>query len=336
MNIARSVSDLIGDTSLLQVPTGDSNRPLFLKMEMENPSLSMKDRMALSMIVDAERNGRLKPGGVIIESSSGNTATALAMLAASRGYRFIAVVDGQISAEKEAALKAFGAQLHYVDGGSEDRAAPQRRRDFAAALTKEIPHSIYLNQADNAANPEGYRPLAREIASAITDVRCLIGAIGTGGSLCGTARALKESIPDVRVVAVEPKGSTIFEENGGRFFQTGTGRTLGTRMPCNIDKDVIDEHCTVTDREAFNAARFFAGRMGILLGGSAAGVAYKALERLHVQHGLPGATVALMPDSGEKYLATIFNDAWMEKHDLFDPAIAEKIQLLLKEHRSID
>lgn len=327
MEIAHSISDLIGATPVLHYPTQTPNAGLFLKLEPNNPSRSMKDRMAVNMINEAERRGQLQTGGTIIESSSGNTATALAMIAASRGYRFIAVVDNQISPEKVGMLKAFGAELVFVDGGSEERAAPQARRDMAEVLSKQIPNAFYANQANNPDNPAGYRPLAREIINSIRDIRYLIGAIGTGGSLCGTGHALREFGSSARIIAVEPKGSTIFSEVGSAFYQSGTGKTVGTRMPENIDEGIIDEHCTVTDREAFNAARFFARKMGILLGGSASGVVYKALERIHAGQHPDGPTVAIVPDGGEKYLHSIFSDDWMMRHGLLDTSVELRLNL---------
>lgn len=326
MKIARSVPDLIGETPIFRYPTKAPGTELTLKLEQNNPSHSMKDRMALSMVDEAERRGQLRPGGTIIESSSGNTATALAMIAASRGYRFIAVVDNQISPEKVGLLRAFGSELVFVEGGSEERAVPQARRDMAESLSRQIPGSFYANQANNPDNPAGYRTLAREIVDSIHHVRYLIGTLGTGGSLCGTGRALKELLPGVRVIAVEPKGSTIFTEEGSAFYQTGTGKTQGARMPENIDFDVIDDHCTVTDREAFNAARFFARRVGMLLGGSASGVVYKALERIQEHRHPEGATVAIVPDGGEKYLRSIFNDDWMTKHGLLDTSVELRLR----------
>ncbi|MFH0770773.1 MAG: cysteine synthase family protein [Candidatus Peregrinibacteria bacterium] len=327
MKVAHSVSDLIGETPVLRYPTKAPDAELFLKLEQNNPSHSMKDRMAVSMIDEAEKRGQLRPGGTIIESSSGNTATALAMIAAARGYRFIAVVDNQISPEKVGMLKAFGAELVFVEGGSEKRAAPQTRRDMAELLSKQIPDAFYANQAHNPNNPAGFRTLAREIADSVQNVRYLIGAIGTGGSLCGSGRVLKELKPDLRIIAVEPKGSTIFSEAGSAFYQTGTGKTPGTRTPQNIDYDVVDEHCAVTDREAFNAARFFARRMGMLLGGSASGVVYKALERIHAGQHPEGPTVAIIPDGGEKYLHSIFSDDWMTKHGLLDTSVGLRVRL---------
>lgn len=329
MLIAKSASELIGQTPFWECPTASPEAKLYFKLEKYNPSQSMKDRMALSMIEQAEEEGKLKPGGTIIESSSGNTASALAMLAASKGYQFIAVVDNQISEEKLGMLKAFGAQLVFVDGGQADVAAAQARREKARDLCMRIPNAFYANQADNPDNPEGYVTLAREIASVVQDIRTLVGSIGTGGSLCGTARSLKEVIPDLRVVAIEPKGSTIFSDIEGKFYQSGTGKTPGSVTPANINYSIIDEHYSVSDREAFNTARFFAKRMGILLGGSAGGVAYKSLELLNQREEQKGSTVAIMPDGGEKYLRSIFNDDWMTRTGLLDSSVAVILQQLM-------
>ncbi len=297
----------------------------------------MKDRTALNMIEQAEREGRLKPGGTIIESSSGNTGIGLAMIAASKGYKFVAVVDRHSSQEKIAVLRAYGAQLVFVDGGSEEQAAIQERRETAAELSRQICNSIYADQANNPRNPESYETLARELAEAIGEIRFLIGAVSTGGSLCGTSRALKQRYKDMRVIMVEPEGSTSYQKQGGPYLQSGTGMPPGTAIPKNYDYDLIDEHLYVSDKEAFNSARFFAKRFGILMGGSGGGVVLRALEK--IQGSGPddggGKAVAIVPDGGEKYVSTIFSNEWMTAKRLLDTSIEIRLKHLTNLHRSI-
>lgn len=322
----KDITEMIGDTPLLHLPTATPDCPLYLKMEKTNPGQSMKDRMALSMIMGAEKRGTLQPGGTIIESSSGNTAIGLAMIAASRGYKFIAVVDHHASQEKIAIIQAYGGIIVRVgEGHKADQVAVKEREETAARLASEIPNSIFLNQADNPDNPAGYSSLADEILEKLSSVRTLIGSIGTGGSLCGTSRALKQKRSDIKVVAVEPQGSVIFGGPDEPYFQSGTGNPGSVKIADNVDRGLIDKNCYASDREAFNTARFLARHFGILIGGSSGGVIYKALEFAHDRK-ISGPTVTLVADGGEKYISTIFNDEWMRSHDLLDESVETRLR----------
>jgi cystathionine beta-synthase len=327
MRKVNTITEIIGHTPMVEYPVSNPNWQLFLKLEKCNPGQSMKDRMALSMVEEAERSGALKPGGTIIESSSGNTGTGLAMIAASKGYRFIAVVDHHAAREKIDIMRAYGTEIVFVDGSHEpDRVAVGEREAMARRLSREIENSFFANQADNPANPIGYRPLAEEIVQQVSDIRVLIGAIGTGGSLCGTARALKTLKPDIKVLAVEPRGSTIFGGEGAPYYQSGTGNPPGADIPDNVDYSLIDAHYTVSDKEAFNTARFAARKLGILIGGSSGGVLYKALD--HIHHCTDSGTmVAIMADGGEKYISTIFNEEWMSQKRLLDASVEIRLRL---------
>ncbi|MFH1284105.1 MAG: cysteine synthase family protein [Candidatus Peregrinibacteria bacterium] len=321
---------MIGGTPLLELPVRNPNWQLYLKMEKTNPGQSMKDRMALSMINGAEQRGNLKPGGTIIESSSGNTAIGLAMIAAARGYRFIAVVDHHAAKEKINIIRAYGGEVVYVgEGHAPDKVAVKEREEMAARLASEIPNSFFPNQADNPDNPVGYGSLAQEIIEALVNVRILIGSIGTGGSLCGTARALKKNDSSIKVAAVEPKGSVIFGGPDGPYFQSGTGNPGSVEIAGNVDRSVIDENHWASDKEAFNTARFLAKSKGILVGGSAGGVVYKALELTHSREG-GGNMVALIPDGGERYISTLFNDDWMHTKQLLDISVETHLRILMK------
>ncbi len=327
--VFRDVSEMIGGTPLLKLPVRNSEAQLFLKMEKTNPGQSMKDRMALSMIEGAERDGRLKPGGTIVESSSGNTATGLALIAASRGYRFIAVVDHHAAREKIDIIRAYGGEIVQVgDDLPADRVAVYEREQTAERLAREIPNAIFLNQADNPDNPAGYAGLADELLQSLGEVHTLIGGIGTGGSLCGTARALKQRSPESHVVAVEPVGSVIFGGKDGPYLQSGTGNPGSVDIAGNVDRSLVDRSRLVSDPAAFNTARFLARRKGILVGGSGGGVIHEALEIAN-EEGQQGNVVAIVPDGGEKYISTIFNDEWMKRHDLFDPRVETRLQLLM-------
>jgi len=327
MRNVSSITEIIGHTPMVEYPVANPNWQLFLKLEKCNPGQSMKDRMALSMIEAAERDGRLQPGGTIIESSSGNTGTGLALIAASKGYKFIAVVDHHAAKEKIDIMRAYGAEIVFVDGDqAEDKVAVTARETMAARLSTEISNSFFANQADNPANPEGYTSLANEILSQVSEVRVLIGAVGTGGSLCGTARQIKQQKPDTEVIAVEPKGSILFGGPGGPYYQSGTDNPPEASIPKNLDYELIDGHFKVSDKEAFNTARFAAKNTGILVGGSAGGVLYKALEDIHGREG-SGKMVALMGDGGEKYISTVFNDEWMTHKRLLDASVDVRLRM---------
>lgn len=327
--ICSNVTEMIGDTPLLELPVRSPDWKLYLKMEKTNPGQSMKDRMALSMIERAEKRGDLRPGGTIIESSSGNTAIGLAIIAAARGYKFIAVVDYHAAKEKINIIRAYGGEVVYVgEGCAPDKVAVKEREEMAARLASEIPNSFFPNQADNPDNPIGYEPLASELIKTLGDVRMLVGSIGTGGSLCGTARALKDTDPSVKIVAVEPRGSVIFGGADGPYFQSGTGNPGSVEIAGNVDKSVIDENYWASDKEAFNTVRFLARSRGILVGGSAGGVVHRALE-LTDSHDGEGNMVALIPDGGEKYISTVFNDEWMHVNQLLDISIGTRLKILM-------
>lgn len=321
--IASCMTQLIGNTPLLRLPLRRTNWQLWLKLEKFNPGQSMKDRMALSMIRAAERAGELKPGGTIIESSSGNTGTGLAIVAAERGYKFIAVVDHHAAEDKILTMKAYGAEIVYVQGDfNEKQVATFARETLAEQLAQQLPNAVFLGQADNPANSLGYyKTLAEELISNTGgELDVLIGAIGTGGSLCGTGRRLKEVNPGVQVIGVEPEGSIIFGGSAPPYYQSGTGTPGGVEVGKNVDYSLLDLGLKVSDSQAFNTARFLARNHGILIGGSAGGVIYKALEWIHQQPN-SGLAVVIVCDGGEKYLKTIFDDEWMKQRNLLDPII---------------
>lgn len=320
---ATSVSGLIGRTPLLEVALRDGAGTLLVKLEKFNPGGSMKDRMARSMIDEAERSLRLLPRGTIVESSSGNTGAALAMLAAERGYRFIAVVDHHASREKVRTMRAYGAEIVRVEGGREDEVATLAREALARSLAESEPGAVFLNQADNPSNAAGYEDAMAEELIADTspgEVDILVGSVGTGGSLSGTVRGLRRRGVTLRVVGVEPAGSIIFGGAAHPYYQSGTGTPGGVLVGANVDYSVIDEGRTVTDAEAFTTARFLARRRGLLVGGAAGGVILTAL-RVLAEEDEQRTALAIVADGGEKYLDTVFDDAWLQDRGLFDEAL---------------
>jgi cystathionine beta-synthase len=327
-NIVSRVSDLIGRTPLLHLGATDTGTRLLLKLEQFNPTGSTKVRMAEQMILDAERDGRLRPGGRIVEPTSGNTGLGLALIAIERGYRFTAVVDHHACVDKLRAMAALGAKLVYV--GDNNSGGPQtiQRRQIAEKLA-QVDGAFWPDQHNNPGNRSGYRTLAHELlADVFGDVDYLISAIGTGGSLCGTARELRELGSQVRTIGVEPAGSIIFGGAPGPYWQTGSGSPQNFPVGANVDRTVLDEGVQVGDVEAFATVRALAKHTGLLVGGSTGGAVYVALKRLATL--APASTaVTLVCDAGEKYLDTVFNDDWMQARDLLNPDLEAHIGKLL-------
>ncbi|TFI54203.1 cysteine synthase family protein [Mastigocladus laminosus UU774] len=329
-----TVIQMIGKTPILRLPVTRTDWDLLLKIEKGNPGGSMKDRMAYNMILDAQRNGRLKPGGTIIASTSGNTGTGLAIVAAVLGYRFIAVVDHHASKDKIRLMKAYGATIHYISGDyAEDEVATRAREIEEERLAATIPGAISIKQADNLANREGYYPMAEEIYKEIgTNLDILIGSVGTGGSLCGTGRRLKNRyIPSLKVIGVEPEGSIAFGGKAASYYQSGTGTPGGVKPGKNIDYTLIDKGYKVSDNAAFNTARYLARIYGILVGGCAGGVIYQALKLIS-EASSPGRMLVIVPDGGEKYLDTVFDDAWMIQKNLISPEVEKRLKSWIAPH----
>lgn len=324
--ILNKVTDLIGNTPILSLPVPSKNSRLLLKIEKNNPGGSIKDRMARNMVVAALKSGRLKPGGVIVESSSGNTGIGLAIAAIEFGLRFIAVVDHHAAQDKIAVMRALGAEIRFVEGSyREDEVAVVERQRLAAELASQIPGSVFMNQSDNVANAGGYFDFVREVIDQIGGpVDAYVGCVGTGGSMTGIARGLKLHNPNTRTIAVEPDGSIVFGQPGHPYFQSGTGTPKGDTVGLVLDYSCIDMGVQVTDAQAFETARYIARHTGLLVGGSTGGVIYKALEFIH--GGLiSGNVVAAVADGGEKYLHTVFNEDWLKSRNLLDPDIGGKL-----------
>ncbi|AVH60442.1 MULTISPECIES: cysteine synthase family protein [Streptomyces] len=330
--VVSRVSDLIGCTPLLELAVTETGSRLLLKLEMFNPTGTAKIRMARQMITDAEERGELRPGGRIIESTSGNTGLGLAVVAAERGYTFTAVVDHHASADKLRAMKALGTELVYVDDDGTEELATAAREELAEEMARGQDNTIFTEQHNNHSNGVGYFPVAHELHEALDGrIDVLVGAVGTGGGLCGTARELRTLIPGFTTIGVEPKGSIAFGGPAHDYYQSGTGTPEGAEIGALVDFDLIDEGVKVGDVEAFAACRAVA-RTGLLIGGSAGGVVYEALTRLSALP--PGTTmVALINDGGEKYLDTVFNDDWMQARDLLAPAAERDIDELLTKLR---
>ncbi len=310
--IAHSISELVGNTPMLTLQTKRDDWELYLKLEYFNPAGSFKDRTALSLINAAEQSGKLKKGMRIFESSSGNTAKALAMIAAARGYKFTAIVDTHAPADKLNAIRAYGGELHFCTDESEEGGhLVDVRRDTAKRLAEET-GGINLDQYDNPENPEGfYNTLGREIFEQVPDVHYLIGTVGTGSSLSGTGRYLKEHNA-TKIIALEPEGSSHFSPHGHGYFISGPGYPAGAILPKNIDTQLFDHHDYVSDAEAFNTMRFFAHERGLLVGDSSGMLLYYAMKFIRESKKTDEVKkmVLIIGDSGTSYLSHAFNDSW--------------------------
>ncbi|MFJ3855744.1 PLP-dependent cysteine synthase family protein [Streptomyces sp. NPDC090085] len=322
------MSELIGRTPLLELSVADGSATVLLKMEQFNPTGTAKIRMARSMVDEAEAAGLLAPGGRLVESTSGNTGLGLALIAAERGYKFTAVVDNHSSADKLRGMRAFGAEILNVAGEADGLATAER--DTTAERLAAEHGAFWTAQHRNQGNPNGYRALARELHDDLGDgIDYLYGAVGTGGSLCGTGRFLRERIPALKIVGVEPVGSVVFGGEGAPYHQSGTGTPEGSEIGGVVDYALFDRGVKASDSEAFETCRHLARNFGILIGGSAGGVVYKALEQ--ARNAGPGSTiVVLVCDGGDKYLDTVFNDDWMAAHGLFDERVAHRLAAMLR------
>lgn len=325
--IVNKITDLIGNTPLFEIDMKNNGWKVYLKLEKFNPGGSMKDRMALNMIEQAEKDGRLKPGGTIIESSSGNTAIGLAIASAIKGYNFIAVVDHHASKEKIDMIKAYGGKTYVVgDGYKANEVAVVEREKTAKRLSGLMENAFFPNQADNFDNRAAYtNTLAKELIDELGTIDEFYAAIGTGGSSCGTAIGLKQHDSNTVINVIEPVGSIIFGGEGKPYFQSGTGNPIDAPIPKIIDYSLIDNNFYATDEEAFNTCRYIARKFGLLIGGSAGGVLFKALEDINEKEG-SGTAVILLCDGGEKYLNNVFNDEWMVNNNLIDLSVEKKLE----------
>lgn len=304
MNIAHSVTDLIGRTPLLELACYGRDNALpatiLAKLECMNPAGSVKDRVALSMILDAEARGALQSGGTIIEPTSGNTGIGLASVAAARGYHVILTMPDSMSVERRALLKAYGAELVLTEGRLGMSGAIAKARE----LHDSIPGSLLAGQFENPANPQAHvRTTGPEIWQD-TDGRVdvFVAGVGTGGTLTGVGRYLKERNPAIRVVAAEPAGSPVL--SGGKPGPHGLMGIGAGFVPKVLDAGVYDEILTVTEAEAYAAGRALARTEGVLVG-ITSGAAVHAAKVLALRPENRGKViVALLPDSGERYLST--------------------------------
>lgn len=303
MAIYHSVSQLVGNTPLLSVDNYVRQRQLpatiLAKLERFNPAGSAKDRIALEMLDQAEATGALQPGGTVIEPTSGNTGIGLAAMAVARGYRVILTMPASMSAERRAMLKAYGAELVLVETGGMAGAVTK-----AEELAASIPGSFIPSQFDNPANPAAhYKTTGPEIwRDAEGHVDIFVAGAGTGGTISGVGRYLKEQNPSIRIVAVEPASSPLLSQgHAGPHGLQGIGANF---VPGNYDSSVVDEIVTVTDEDAYRTGRLLARTEGVMAGITSGAALWAADELARRPENKSKTIVALLPDDGNRYLST--------------------------------
>ena len=304
MPIYHSVTELIGRTPLLELRNYEKHHSLratlLAKLECMNPAGSAKDRVAANMIARAEAEGHLAPGGTIIEPTSGNTGIGLAAVAAARGYHVILTMPDTMSVERRALIAAYGAEIVLTPGAEGMAGAVAKEEE----LHRSIPGSIIAGQFENPANPEAHERTTGPEIWADTDgkVDIFVAGAGTGGTVSGVGRYLKAQNPNIKIVAFEPASSPLLTEgHAGPHGLQGIGANF---VPENLDRGVLDEILTVTDADAYAAGRELARTEGILVG-ITSGAAVWAAAQLAMRPENTGKTiVALLPDSGERYLST--------------------------------
>lgn len=305
---AQNLLELVGNTPLVQLGKLSKAHGLAtavaVKVEYFNPAGSVKDRIALAMIEDAEQKGLLKPGATIIEPTSGNTGVGLALVSAIKGYKLILTMPETMSVERRNLVKAYGAEVRLTSGAE---GMPGAIRE-AERLRDSIPGAVILQQFENAANPARHFLTTGEEIWRQTEgqIDIFVAGVGTGGTISGVGKRLKEHNPNIRIVAVEPASSPVL--NGGK---SGPHKIQGIGagfVPANYDKDVVDEVIDVENDDAIRTSRQLAQTEGLLVGISSGAAAFAALELAKRPENKGKRIVALLPDTGERYLSTVLYD----------------------------
>ncbi len=322
-----SVLDTIGWTPLIRLTrvTRGMSTPVYAKAEFYNPGGSIKDRIGLPIILAAEKDGSLKPGGVIVEGTSGNTGIGLALAAAIRGYRCIFTMPDKMSQEKVRLLKAFGAEV-IVTPTAVPPDHPDNYLVTAERIAKETPNAIFANQFYNQANPEAhYATTGPEIwEQSRGRVTHFVYAAGTGGTITGVGRYLKEKNAKVKIIAGDPVGSILVEKwktkgkaepEGVPYKVEGIGQD---KVPGTLDMSLVDDFVPVNDKDAFTMARRLTREEGLFVGGSSGLIVHVALQIARKLNDPNAFVVAVLPDTGERYLSKLYSDEWMRENQLLD------------------
>src|SRR5213595_1066902 len=313
-----AILSLIGDTPLVEITRIDTGPcQLFVKMESENPTGSIKDRVALAMIEAAEQDGKLKPGGTVIEATAGNTGLGLALVAGAKGYRVLLVIPDKMSQEKIFHVKALGAEVRIVRSDV-TRGHPEYYQDVAARLATEIPGAFYANQFSNQANPLAHeRSTGPEIWEQMRhDVDAIVCGVGSGGTLTGLGRFFSRVKPrrGIEMILADPTGSVLYEYvKTGKLVESGSWAVEGIGedfVPEIADMSFVTDAFEIDDEESFSTARELLRQEGIF-GGSSTGTLVAAALRYCREQTKPKRVVSLVPDTGNKYLSKMYNDFWM-------------------------
>lgn len=316
---AENILSIIGNTPLVKLNrVAQKTKPLVLaKLEFMNPGGSVKDRIGVAMLLDAIKSGKVKPGGTIVEPSSGNTGVGLAIACIIHGFELIVTMPDKMSVEKRQLLEAYGAKV-IICPTNVGRDDPQSYISVAKKITEEMPGAYMPNQYTNRSNPEAhYRTTGREIWDQTEGkVTHFVAGIGTGGTISGVARFLKEKNPDVKVIGVDPEGSVFRDLFMGKkaprskpYKIEGIGEDF---LPDTTDIELLDDVITVSDREAYLMARRLTREEALLVGSSSGGAVVGAL-RISKKLSKKQVVVTLLPDRGERYLSKLYNEKWMKE-----------------------
>ncbi|MEY3701014.1 MAG: hypothetical protein RI891_306 [Gemmatimonadota bacterium] len=309
--------------------------PVYGKAEFFNPGGSVKDRIGLPMIEAFERSGELKPGGTIVEGTSGNTGVGLAIAAALKGYKCVFTMPDKMSQEKVRLLKAFGAEV-IITPTAVPPEHPDSYTSMAKRIATETPNAVLANQFYNLTNPAAHYASTGPELWEQTEGRIthFVAGAGTGGTISGTGKYLKEKNPNIQIVGADPVGSILAEvwrSNGANKPQGAPYKVEGIgqdKVPGALDLSVIDDYITVSDRDAFTMARRLTREEGIFVGGSAGLIAHAALSVARRINDPDACVVTVLCDTGERYLSKVFNDEWMRENQLLEPEKATLGQLL--------
>lgn len=322
--VNESLLDMIGNTPMLKINAFDTGPcELFVKLELQNPGGSIKDRIALSIIEEAEKSGELRPGGTIIEATAGNTGIGLALVAAIKGYRIILVIPDKMSREKILHLEGLGAEV-VLTRSDVPEGHPEYYQDLARKITAETPGSFLADQFSNPANPMAHRTTtAPEIWQQMGGrVDAVVSGVGSGGTITGLAEFLKSKNPNIKMVVADPEGSIVadavtkgsFSYEGGSWLVEGVGEDF---IPDNLNLDLVDDAAVVSDKEAFQTLQVLLREEGIL-GGSSTGTLVAGAVKWCQKQEMPLRVVTFICDTGNKYLSKAFNKSWLHDNHLLE------------------
>ena len=332
MQVLDTFLDAMGDTPLVRLNhvTRGFRPTVLAKLEMLNPGGSVKDRIGIRMIEAAEEAGLLKPGGTIVEPTSGNTGHGLAIAAAIRGYKCIFVMPDKMSQEKISLLRAYGAEVVICPTAVAPE-SPESYYRVADRLAEEIPGAFQPNQYFNPENPKAHYDTTGPEIWRQTDgaLDVFVAGVGTGGTISGVGRYLKEQNPGVMIVGADPEGSVYSGDQPRPYLVEGIGEDF---WPATFDPSVVDRYIKVSDRDSFRTARAVTTREGILVGGSAGTAVFAALQVAR-ELDATKTIVVLLPDTGRQYLSKLYSDSWMLQHGMLDrPDVVRVEEVLLAKH----